>query len=73
MRWSTCRSKLATATVVPPADAPCGSPSILVTAVAFPIRTGTALFVMYLDRGTPDALSPTLAQQIVASLRPYAR
>ncbi len=67
----TIAATMATATVTPPASARCAAPTMLITAVAFRTTKGTALFIMSLDQGTSDALAPTLAQQIIASLRPY--
>ncbi|MBE7187188.1 MAG: hypothetical protein INR67_02755, partial [Jatrophihabitans endophyticus] len=52
----------------------CGSPSVVVVAVAF--RTGphaTALFIGYFDQGVRDALQISTARKIFTTLRPYTR
>ncbi|GAA2985463.1 hypothetical protein [Actinokineospora diospyrosa] len=48
----------------------CPSPTILFTSVAFKNGNSTALFMMYLDEGVPDALAPDIAEQIIKSIRP---
>ncbi|MGQ0841816.1 hypothetical protein [Actinokineospora sp.] len=62
---------LATATLTVDQPGDCPSPTVLFTAVAFKNGADTALFMMYADQGVPDALAPDVAQQVIASLRPY--
>lgn len=57
-------------TVTQPGE--CPSPSVLFTSVAFKVGTRTALFVMYMDQGVPDALPAEVAEKVIASLRPHS-
>jgi hypothetical protein len=48
----------------------CDAPSVVFTAIAFKTGDQTALFMMYLDQGTADALPADVAEQLISSVRP---
>ncbi|MBM7775891.1 hypothetical protein JOD54_006095 [Actinokineospora baliensis] len=61
-------SATARVTITHPSD--CPSPTVLFTSVAFRHGTSTALFMIYIDEGVPDALNPAIIDQIIKTIRP---
>ncbi|MDQ3577951.1 MAG: hypothetical protein M3443_10210 [Actinomycetota bacterium] len=62
---------MATATLTVTKPGECPSPTVQFTSVAFKAGAKTALFMMYMDQGVPDALPKEIADQIISSLRPH--